>query len=409
MPDRSPVRRATLPMHGSDLRGLARLGVDATLGVTAIVEGMHAAIAGRAAPLGPAGPARTRGLTGIVYGLVRGTTHLVGRGLDAALAHLGSHDPRQPASPRREAVLAALNGVWGDHLEASGNPLAITMALRVEGRALDLEHAPLAGQLPGATGRILVLAHGLCMNDLQWKRRGHDHGAALAREAGFTPVYLHYNTGLHIPANGRRLDALLDTLVARWPVPVEELVILGHSMGGLVARSACLFAEQRQSAWRSRLRRMACLGTPHHGAPLERGGHLVDLALGASPYAAPLARLGHARSAGIQDLRFGNVHEDDARERVQGSQRRDDRHPVALPRGVEVFLVAATRGDPERGKRGTGAGDGLVPLASALGEHRNAALALTVPASRRLIVARANHFDLLDHPAVDAQLRRWLA
>jgi len=407
MPIRQPVSRPDLPMHGSDLRGIARLGIDATLGVTAIVEGMHAAIAHRAAPLGPAGPARTTGLTGIVYGLVRGSTTLVGRGLDAALAPLGSRDPTQPASPRREALLAALNGVWGDHLETSGNPLAIAMALRVDGRALDLESASLAARLPRATGRIAVLAHGLCMNDLQWSRRGHDHGVTLARECGFTPVYLHYNTGLHVPANGRLLDTLLDTLVAHWPVPVEELVIIGHSMGGLVARSACRLAERRQAPWVASLRRLVCLGTPHHGAPLERGGHLVDLALGASPYAAPLARLGKARSAGIQDLRFGNVHEDDVRERDPGSQRRDDRHPVPLPQGVDVFLVAATRGDEVPGRRGT-AGDGLVPLASALGQHRNASLALTVPASNRMVVARANHFDLLDRPEVATRLRRWL-
>jgi pimeloyl-ACP methyl ester carboxylesterase len=409
MPIRLPVRRAALPMRGSDLRGVARLGIDATLGVTGIVEGMHAAIARRVAPLGTATEARTTGLTGFVYGLVRGSTRLVGRGLDAALAPLDGHDARQPTWPRREAFLAALNGVWGDHLEASGNPLAITMALRVEGRALDLDAASLAAQLPQASGRIAVLAHGLCMNDLQWCRKGRDLGAMLARDAGFTPVYLHYNSGLHVPANGRRLDELLEALVRSWPVPVEEITLIGHSMGGLVARSACRLADQRGAAWRSHLRRLVCLGTPHHGAPLERGGHLVDLALGASPYAAPLARLGKARSAGIQDLRFGNVHEDDVQERDHRPQRRDDRHPVPFPHGVEVFLVAATRGDSAQGKRGPAVGDGLVPLASALGEHRQAALELTVPAARRMVVTRANHFDLLDLPEVQEGIRRWLA
>jgi hypothetical protein len=407
MPLRPPVREPALPLRGADLPGLARLGIDATLGVTAIVEGMHAAITRRAASPGRPRPATTTGLTGFVYGVVRGSTRLVGRGLDAALAPLAAHEPNRASWPRREAFLAALNGVWGDHLEASGNPLAITMALRVEGHALDLAPAALATRLPAATGRIVVLAHGLCMNDLQWRRRGHDHGATLAR-AGFTPVYLHYNTGLHVSDNGRRLDALLDALVAAWPVPIEELVILGHSMGGLVARSACHVGGQRGAAWLAHLRRLVCLGTPHHGAPLERGGHLIDVALGASPYAAPLARLGQARSAGIQDLRFGNVHEDDVRGRDGRPQRRDDRHPVPLPPGVEVFLVAATRGDAPPGPRRT-AGDGLVPLASALGEHRQPALALAVPASRRLVVPRANHFDLLDHPQVAARLRRWLA
>jgi pimeloyl-ACP methyl ester carboxylesterase len=191
-------------------------------------------------------------------------------------------------------------------------------------------------------------------------------------------------------------------------VPVEELVIIGHSMGGLVARSACQIGEERGASWRAHLHRLVCLGTPHHGAPLERGGHLVDMALGVSPYAAPLSRLGKSRSAGITDLRFGNVHEDDVLEREGPAQRRDDRRAVPLPEGVEVFLVAATRSESPRGKRGAASGDGLVPLASALGEHKRAELAVTVPASRRMVVTRANHFDLLDRPEVYAQLLRWL-
>jgi len=396
-------------MSGADLRGVAQLGIDATVGVTTIVENMHAVIARRARPLGPAIDAKTTGLTGAIYGIVRGSTRLVGRGLDALLAPLAGDGTHAESWPRREAFLAALNGVWGDHLEESGNPLTITMAMRVDGSALDLSGPSLADQIPHATGRILVLAHGLCMNDLQWCRNDHDHGQALARDAGFTPVYLHYDSGLHVPVNGRRFDALLDDLVQRWPVPVDELVIIGHSMGGLVARSACHIGEQRRAPWRKQLRRLVCLGTPHHGAPLERGGHLVDMALGVSPYAAPLARLGKARSAGITDLRFGNVHEDDVQERAHLPQRRDDRRPVPLPRGVEVFFVAATRDGSSRAKGGQATGDGLVPLASALGEHRQAALAVTVPASRQMVVTRANHFDLLDRAEVYSRLQRWLA
>ena len=193
----------------------------------------------------------------------------MGHGLDAATALIDRVAPTvDDVNPEREALLAALNGLWGDHLEASGNPLAIPMRLRVAGRPLDLAGpAALARQLPGigahsqgaetpstdvdtrpqgaeatpprAGSRLLVLVHGLCMNDLQWLRHGHDHGAHLAEALGYTPVYLRYNTGQHTSTNGAELSALLTSLVASWPVPVTELSILAHSMGGLVARSAC--------------------------------------------------------------------------------------------------------------------------------------------------------------------------
>jgi len=387
-----------LPLTPSDLRGLARLGIDAVVGVTNIVESMHHTIASRPRLVGPGPAGRTGGITGFVYRGVRGTTRLVGRGLDALLGVL----PRagRDVSPEREALVAALNGVWGDHLAATHNPLAIRMSLRIGG-------LPYAQALHSPTGRLLVLVHGLAMNDLQWTRRGHDHGQSLAHALGFTPLYLHYNSGRHVSQNGREFAALLDKLVAEWPLPVEELVIVGHSMGGLVARSAChVGAGQR---WMKRLTKLVFLGTPHHGAPLERGGRLVDGALGASPYAAPLARLGQTRSAGITDLRYGNLQDADWQHHGPSTQTHDDRRPTPLPGGVASFLVAATTGERATDLRSDVIGDGLVPLASALGHHKNPALALAVPKERRLVITSANHWDLLSRVDVSTRMRAWLA
>lgn len=396
-PNPPAVPRARLPLRAADLRGLSRLGVDAVVGVTDVVEAMHHTIASVPGIVGPAPAGRPSGITGFVYRTVRATTRTVGRGLDALWAAVPFDTTA--STPEREAFVAALNGVWGDHLADTGNPLAITMSLRVGGR-------PYREALATPTGRLLVLVHGLAMNDLQWTRRGHDHGRALARDLGFSPVYLHYNSGRHVSQNGRAFAELLDELVAGWPVPVEELVILGHSLGGLVARSACHLGAARP--WMKALSRLVFLGTPHHGAPLERGGRLVDAALGLSPYAAPLARLGKARSAGITDLRFGNLQDADWQHRDRHSQTRDDRAPTPLPAGVATYLVAATKAGRPIGLHGATAGDGLVPLASALGEHRSPALALKVPASHRLVVASANHWDLLDRPEVYRKLRSWL-
>jgi hypothetical protein len=261
----------TTHLHPADLRGFARLATQATAGLADLVEAMHHTIArpvGRGQP-----PGRTRGITGLIYKSVRGVTRLVGGGMDVLLAQLKPTLAGRTSSPQREAVLAALNGVLGDYLVASDNPLAIPMTLRRDGRPLVLETQALAAALPQGGGKLAVLAHGLCLNDRQWNRGGHDHGTVLARTLGYTPLYLNYHTGLHTSTNGRALAGLLEVLLEQWPHPVEDLVIVAHSMGGLVARSACHYGAAAGHAWPRRLSRLVFLGTPHHGAPLERGGN----------------------------------------------------------------------------------------------------------------------------------------
>jgi pimeloyl-ACP methyl ester carboxylesterase len=394
----STTSRASVPLRLADLRGLSRLGIDAVVGVTELVESMHHTIASRPGIAGPLPAGRPAGVTGLVYRAVRGTTRAVGHGLDALWAAMPSR--AGSSSPEREAFIAALNGVWGDHLANTGNPLAITMSLRSGGQ-------PYQATLRAPTRRLLVLVHGLAMNDLQWTRRNHDHGQALARDLGFTPVHLHYNSGRHVSQNGREFATLLDQLVASWPLPVDELVIVGHSMGGLVARSACAFGARQH--WMSALSKLVFLGTPHHGAPLERGGRLVDSLLGISPYVAPFARLGRARSAGITELRFGNLHDADWQHRDRHAQKHDDRMPTPLPEGVAVYVVAATTADRAGSLRSSVLGDGLVPLASALGKHRDPRHALHLPERQRLVVTSASHWDLLSRADVCEALRDWLA
>jgi len=300
-----------------------------------------------------------------------------------------------------------LNGVLGDHLADSGNPLAIEMQLRRDGRPLELDAAALQVAFPQATRRLLVLVHGACGSDRQWERRGHDHGAALARELRYTAIYLHYNTGLHVSANGRAFAALLEQLVAAWPTHVDELVLLAHSMGGLVSRSACHFGEVERHRWRRKLRALVCLGTPHHGAPLERGGNWVDVLLGVSRYSAPLARLGKIRSAGVTDLRYGNVLDEHWARRDRFSHRRDDRVPLPLPKGVRCYAIAATTS--ARGAAGKLRSDGLVAVESALGRHARPELTLGFPKAHQWIAHGANHLELLDRPEVCAKLCAWLS
>ena len=389
-----------------DLRGATRLAVAATRSVTDLVEAMHRTIGGGPAVLGRPLERPTRLLTAPVYGGVRGVTRLVGAGIDLALARIAPLVGGKAPGPELEAVLAALNGVLGDYLAETGNPLAIQMRLRHDGQPLELDRPALRAALPTAGRKLLVLIHGSSMNDRQWNQKGHDHGAALARELGYTSVYLYYNSGLHISTNGRELSALLEQLVAEWPAPLDELVLVGHSMGGLVARSACHAAESAGHRWRRKLTRLVCIASPHHGAPLERGGSWVDLLLGVSRYSRPLARLGRIRSAGVTDLRYGNVLDEHWQGRDRFAPGADRRTPLDLPEGVECYAIAGTRA---RGPGGRLPGDGLVSVDSALGRHRKPELTLDFPKAHQWIGFGMGHVDLLGRIEVYQTLRRWLS
>jgi pimeloyl-ACP methyl ester carboxylesterase len=398
-----------LRVHAADLRGINRLTIAGIAGVVDLVEAMHHNIASIPRLIARPKRNRTTGITRLVYRSVHGVVGLVGFSLDRLLARLSPLLGERSTWPGREALLAALNGVLGDYLAASDNPLANSMRFRRGGTALPGKREALAAVIPQATGKLVVLLHGLCMNDLQWKRKGQDHGAALARDLAYTPVYLHYNSGLHISTNGRAFAEQLETLVRLWPVPLTELVLMGHSMGGLVARSACHYGALAGHEWLRRVDKLVFLGTPHHGAPLERGGNWVDILLGVSVYTAPLARLGKIRSPGITDLRFGNLVDEDWNKRDRFARSGDRRVAVPLPEGVACFAIAATTGKTAGDLSGRLLGDGIVPLDSALGRHTNPRLALPIDESRQWVAYRTNHLDLLSRAAVYAQIKRWLA
>jgi pimeloyl-ACP methyl ester carboxylesterase len=309
----------------------------------------------------------------------------------------------------REPLVCALNGVLGDRLEATDNPLAITMQLRRQGQALPASSEALSETTPSARPRVLVMVHGLCMSDASWNRNGHDHGARLAQDLDADVVYLRYNTGRHISTNGTEFAALLEQFVTAWPVPVREVILVGHSMGGLVIRSACVVGETARHTWRQRLKTIVFLGTPHHGAPLERGGHGVDRLFAASPYTVAFSRLGQLRSAGITDLRHGALLDEDWHHRDRFARGGYLHHPLPLPRGVRAFAVAGSASNGPLASGRTARGDGLVPVAGALGMHADGDRDLDIPAQRRWIAYRTGHLELLGSIPVYAQMKAWLA
>lgn len=376
----------------SDLRGMVRLAVDATVGVTDVVEKMHHTIQLGHAPLGTSRAGNTTGLTGIVYRGIRGTTRLIGHGLDAGMSPVLSLLPETESNATRDALVAAINGVYGDHLLETDNPLATKMCFRYEGKEL------VPGQLDaliGEKGKVLLFVHGLCLNDGHWTRDGVNHGEALARDLGYIPLYLRYNTGLPVAANGRELAAMLESLVTDLPNALKELLIVGHSMGGLVTRSTCHYGSLDSHHWLQSLRKLVFIGTPHHGAPLERGGNWVNYAMDLSPYAAPFTRIAKKRSAGINDLRHGSITD-------------EAEVFVPLPNDVECYAIAATLARKKTRIHERLIGDGLVPIDSALGRNRNPSRCLEIPEGRQWLGFETGHIEMLGKPQVYEQLRNWL-
>ncbi|MEM9385605.1 MAG: alpha/beta hydrolase [Pseudomonadota bacterium] len=379
----------------SRLRGIARLLVDGTSGITDVVERVHGTIQGLAPPVGRKGAQRTRGPTAFVYRNVRSMIRLVGEVADSSLGAAASAATTPATTPATYQVV--LNGIFGDYLAQTASPLAIPIGLRGPTGDVVLQHPQRnldahRWMHECDTGRVVLLIHGLCMSDSGWNRKGYDLGVAIAQDDAFLPLYLRYNSGLAVANNGAQLAALLDALMAQWPTSIRELAIVGYSMGGLVARSAVHQALAANMRWTKKVSQMIFLGTPHHGSPLELAGSFVDRALGISAYSRPFARITQARSAGIHDLRRGRVC-------------RDDGH-VALPQGIDSYAIAATTTtDASRARL---RGDGLVPVDSALGRHRDPLRDLAIPDNRQWIAYGLGHFDLLSHPRVGAKVREWL-
>lgn len=305
----------------------------------------------------------------------------------------------------QEAALATLNGL----LRHASDRLALPLRLRRHGRALAVERAALSRAIPNASGKIVVLLHGLCCSDRIWQRHGHDHGAALERDLGYTALYLHYNSGRHISVNGQEFAALLEQLVREWPVAIEEIVLIGHSMGGLVARSACFYGRAAGHAWLGRLKHMIFLGTPHHGVPLERAVHRLALAFDSHAFTAPIAGFARLRSAGISDLGHGYLVDEDWRGVDAAAHAHGQGRRIPLPRAVKCYAIAGSAGGREGDLRGRLLGDGLIPLDTALGRHPDPEHTLRFASSRTAIAFGMHHFDLLGRVEVYERIRAWLA
>jgi pimeloyl-ACP methyl ester carboxylesterase len=317
-------------------------------------------------------------------------------------------------SPKLDRTISALNAVVGDYLHRRANGLEIAMGFYDRGEPLACDRREIARAHPGATGRVCVLVHGLGDSEGVWRfpgKRDVSYGSLLRKDLAYTPFYLRYNTGLHISHNGEALADLLERLVERHPVPVREIIVLGHSMGGLVTRSACEAAVRARHRWVERLTRAFYIGSPHLGAPFEKLGNAVGRVLRAirNPYVKLVADVVDLRSSGIKDLRHASI----LREHWEGLDASAPppagRIAVPLLPGIAHYAVVGTLTARERHVITLLLGDALVRVPSAMGRCRDEDRALRFAEGNVKVFHGVNHRRLARDREVYRQIRAWCA
>lgn len=315
------------------------------------------------------------------------------------------------ATPWATWAQSIINGAVGDYLHAQQNGLGIGMALYAENRPLPLTREALLQLHPQPTAKLCVLVHGLGCNEGSWAyrdpaspERERSYGAGLAADLGFTPLFVRYNTGLAIAKNGQHLTDLLDALLAAYPIPVEELVLIGHSMGGLVIRHACHRGAQHHSPWVSHVRQVFYLGSPHDGAPLALLGEIATQVLYAVPN--PITRLigdiFNLRSQGVKDLRAAPL--------LEAS------HAGAAPRqavpwlsSAQHYLIFGTLTEDPRHLVAILLGDGLVLVPAMPATPPDDAGLYPILRDHIVCFAQTDHIQLACDPKVYQQIRQWCA
>ena len=342
--------------------------------------------------------------------------------------------------------LPVLNGALGDQLAARFDPRAIRMSFRRGGH--DVAVADLG--LAELRQKTVVYLHGLMGDELIWQTGFQDlagsrrYGPRLAEETRSRALYLRFNSGLHLSENGRELHRLLTELVETWPDAIGELVLVGHSMGGLIIRSAgyygskptsttaainlkpgrestgkarpvsvpdCQSGTESQASWLAHLRAVFLIGTPNDGSWLEQNSHFTARLLERINLFPTrfLSKALNQRSNGIKDLRYSILVDADWQD-AHANDFTPPRTPVPPLPGVQYHILMgswlrATRPSALREYFG----DGLVGHGSARG-HTTFGDEAALPAGasvRTTVFSQQHHGGLLTHPEVYQYLKQW--
>lgn len=377
------------PTGADDWRSISHLAKVVVERLIEPVEGMHRAIAEPWLRVGGQ-PARRayEGTTTNVYRAIRGTTALVtlAVGVGANLAARHNRLPRVNDSARAGNIYAVGHAIWGD----SVGRMHAGMSLRdTAGRIIEVEPDAVAAAFSAAASRLVVLIHGLGATEQSWATRPDAASPGLAElldEEGLTPVLVRYDTGRTIEANAYALIELLGKVHAAWPTEIEQISLVGYSMGGLIADQIIQLADGDE-AWLFATDHVVTVGAPHLGSHIEHGAELLARVLRIAPQTRPLSGFIDGRSAGIKDL--GGQ----APRRESPKRRHVERH----------FLGGSITNDPGH-PFGSMVGDLVVRSGSSTGSGRSGG----VPATNVAVVGGVNHSSLIHNAEIHGHILGWL-
>ncbi|GBF49885.1 hypothetical protein LPTSP4_14050 [Leptospira ryugenii] len=304
---------------------------------------------------------------------------------------------------------SVLNGAIGNHLERF-DFLAQGMGFFVNGQAVPITKEEL--QKRTFNSRICILIHGLVSDETMWKipKTDSDYGSLLKEDLGIEPFYLRYNSGRHISDNGKEFDELLSFLVKQLPKECKEIDLIGHSMGGLVIRSACYYGKKRKSKWIDKVKNVIFIGSPHHGAPLEKLGNTVSTVLGKipNPFTYLTKKAINLRSDGIKDLRYGFLVEEDWKGKDLDQYIRFEKTHVPLLPKVKYYVITGTLMEDTSHWLSELFGDAIVGKWSGRGKSADEKDELLIPKENFREFGGITHIQLMHDLKVYDQIKIWL-
>ena len=405
------------PVHDAvdDWRGLGDLIELATRRLSAPVEGVHHAIADGwfhvAGHNGSRGHTAHRAATESLYGSVRIAGSIARVSLDIGATTIGNLHRVRPLWDSRigAGIRAAANALWGDEFERSSSPLHTELSIRdTTGTPVTTDSVTLSLTFEKSTPRLAVLLHGLGKTERCWNPKTTDDANTtslpeMLEADGFTPILVRYNSGRRVSDNGEALAALLEEITKNWPTPVDEIVLIGHSMGGLVARSSLYAGRSANHDWIDSANHLVALATPHFGSPIEKGAHVASELLTSAVATRSLGEFIDGRSAGIKDMRHGTIHSTDHSDHPEISERN---HVVVAPpiKGVRQHHAVGVVTDSASHPLGFLVGDLVVRVNSATGISSTGHVA----SANVRVFGGLDHLGLLHDASVHTQIREWL-
>ncbi len=266
-----------------------------------------------------------------------------------------------------EKLLPVLNGIAGDVLEENMDARAIKMSFRFDYEDVGIEELSKFYDFEDKKP-VCILIHGLFGDEYMWKKlpdeKKNKIGDILEKQLDANILYLRYNTGLHISENGRSLSNLLERFVKQYRS--GNIHLIGHSMGGLLIRSAGYYADIQQQEWNRKVKNIFLIGVPNEGSYVAQIAEFVNKVFRKVDISKDelVSKFLDIRSNGIKDLAYAYLTDEDW---LNAKEKPEQKTRVRPLKGVKYFLIAGTLGKNKM--LSTYFGDGLVGSQSAISEN----------------------------------------